>query len=83
MSKQSNSIKHKIILVHSKRSLHILNLVSDSHNYRVYIFVLQELENSASSDAAIREKIANLPADVSDINLLARLEGKKTANMCR
>ncbi|KAK7591085.1 hypothetical protein V9T40_002698 [Parthenolecanium corni] len=41
------------------------------------IKALMELENSASSDAAIREKIANLPADVSDINLLARLEDRR------
>lgn len=40
------------------------------------IYLLQELENSASSDAAVREKIASLPPEVSDINLLARLEGK-------
>ena len=36
---------------------------------------MQELENSASSDATVREKIANLPPEVSDINLLSRLEG--------
>ncbi|XKL63733.1 hypothetical protein PGB90_006097 [Kerria lacca] len=41
------------------------------------IKALMELENSASSDAAIREKIANLPPEVSEINLLSRLEDRR------
>lgn len=40
------------------------------------IKALQELENSASSDAVIREGIANLPPAVSEITLLSKLEGK-------
>lgn len=39
-------------------------------------FSVQDLENSASSDATVREKIARLPPEVSEINLLSRLEGK-------
>lgn len=39
------------------------------------IRALQELENSASGDAAVRERIANLPPAVSEISLLAKLEG--------
>lgn len=35
-----------------------------------------ELENSASQDAAVREKIANLPAEVQDVSLLEKIEGK-------
>ena len=34
-----------------------------------------ELENSASQDAAVREKIANLPAEVQDVSLLEKIEG--------
>jgi hypothetical protein len=35
----------------------------------------QDLENSASSDALVREKIASLPPEVSEIGLLSKLEG--------
>ncbi|XP_045625450.2 regulation of nuclear pre-mRNA domain-containing protein 1B isoform X2 [Procambarus clarkii] len=38
------------------------------------IEALQELENAATSDALIREKIANLPDEVSDVNLLNKLQ---------
>lgn len=40
------------------------------------IKALMELENSASQDAAVREKIANLPAEVQDVSLLEKIEGK-------
>ena len=36
---------------------------------------LQELENSASRDAVVREKIAALPQEVSDIKKLDDLTG--------
>lgn len=39
------------------------------------IKALQELENSASGDAAVRERIASLPPAVSEISLLGKLEG--------
>ncbi|KAK7792284.1 hypothetical protein R5R35_013313 [Gryllus longicercus] len=44
------------------------------------IKALLDLENSASSDAAIRERIANLPPEVSEINLLNKLEDKAAAD---
>jgi regulator of Ty1 transposition protein 103 len=37
---------------------------------------LSDLEHSASSDAAVREKIAALPPEVSDVNHLAKINGK-------
>lgn len=43
------------------------------------IRVIQELENSASSDAAVRERIANLPPEVSELSALAKLEDKEAA----
>uniref|UniRef100_A0A1Q3F620 Putative regulator of nuclear mrna n=1 Tax=Culex tarsalis TaxID=7177 RepID=A0A1Q3F620_CULTA len=43
------------------------------------IKVIQELENSASSDAAVRERIANLPPEVSELSALAKLEDKEAA----
>ena len=36
---------------------------------------LSELENSASCDAAVREQIAALPPEVSDISQLAKISG--------
>ncbi|XP_048576525.1 regulation of nuclear pre-mRNA domain-containing protein 1B [Nematostella vectensis] len=42
------------------------------------IKALQELEESASQDAAVREKIANLPAEVQDVSLLEKIEDKET-----
>lgn len=43
------------------------------------IKVIQELENSASSDAVVRERIANLPPEVSELSALAKLEDKEAA----
>ncbi|XP_052816576.1 regulation of nuclear pre-mRNA domain-containing protein 1B-like [Mya arenaria] len=40
---------------------------------------LSSLESSASCDAAIREKIAKLPPEVSDISQLAKLHDKESA----
>lgn len=43
------------------------------------ISMLHELEKSASSDAVIREKIAELPAQVIDVNAVKQLKDKKVA----
>ncbi|KAK7505635.1 hypothetical protein BaRGS_00002906 [Batillaria attramentaria] len=40
---------------------------------------LSELEHSASCDAAVREKIAALPPEVSDIGHLEKIQDKKSA----
>ncbi|RWS03189.1 regulation of nuclear pre-mRNA domain-containing protein 1B-like isoform X3 [Dinothrombium tinctorium] len=40
---------------------------------------LQMLENSASGDAAIREKIASFPPEVSDSSLLEKIQDKEAA----
>lgn len=37
---------------------------------------LQELENAASGDAAVRQKIASLPPEVQDVSLLDKITGK-------
>ncbi|XP_013790680.1 regulation of nuclear pre-mRNA domain-containing protein 1B-like isoform X2 [Limulus polyphemus] len=44
------------------------------------IKALQDLENAASSDAVVREKIANLPPEVSDVSLLEKLDDKEAAD---
>lgn len=43
------------------------------------IRALIELENSASSDAVVREQIANLPPEVSEVAMLSKLEDKEQA----
>ncbi|KAG6464538.1 hypothetical protein O3G_MSEX014580 [Manduca sexta] len=42
------------------------------------IKALLELESSASSDEAVRERIASLPPEVSEVQLLDKLRGKLT-----
>ncbi|XP_019638210.1 PREDICTED: regulation of nuclear pre-mRNA domain-containing protein 1B-like isoform X1 [Branchiostoma belcheri] len=38
---------------------------------------LEELEHSASSDAAVREKIANLPPEVQDVSMLEKIQADR------
>lgn len=42
--------------------------------------LFQDLENSASSDAAVREQIASLPPEVSEVSLLANLADRSAAD---
>lgn len=53
--------------------------VGDPPEPEELIKALLDLENSASSDAAIREKIASLPPEVSEVNRLSKLEDKAAA----
>ncbi|KAJ8041653.1 Regulation of nuclear pre-mRNA domain-containing protein 1A [Holothuria leucospilota] len=41
---------------------------------------LRDLENSASSDAAVREKIARLPPEVQDVSLLEKIKEQEDAD---
>ena len=43
---------------------------------------LQDLENAASGDAAVRQKIASLPQEVQDVSLLEKITGKTHACVC-
>lgn len=43
------------------------------------ISMLQELEKSASSDAVVRQRIADLPAKVTDLNEIKKLQSKQDA----
>ncbi|KAJ8678608.1 hypothetical protein QAD02_014395 [Eretmocerus hayati] len=44
------------------------------------IKALMDLENTASSDAAVRERIASLPPEVSEVSLLANLADRTSAD---
>lgn len=57
----------------------MLSVAGDPPEPEELIKALIELENSASSDAQVREQIANLPPDVSDVALLEKLEDKESA----
>jgi hypothetical protein len=46
----------------------------------VLVKALQELENSASSDAGVRQKIASLPTEVFDASLLDKIRDKGAAD---
>ena len=49
-------------------------------NVNIILFPLraiQDLENSASSDAIVREKIASLPPEVSEASHLEKLQSAK------
>lgn len=48
----------------------------------LYSFLLfyQDLENTASSDAGVREQIASLPPEVSEVSLLANLADRAAAD---
>ena len=43
---------------------------------------LQDLENAASGDAAVRQKIASLPQEVQDVSLLEKITGKSRELYC-
>lgn len=42
-------------------------------------YTFQDLENSASSDVSVREAIASLPPEVSDVSLLIKLQDRAAA----
>ncbi|XP_030642006.1 regulation of nuclear pre-mRNA domain-containing protein 1B [Chanos chanos] len=44
------------------------------------IKALQDLENAASGDAAVRQKIASLPQEVQDVSLLEKITDKEAAD---
>lgn len=75
--------KTEVVEVNGKVETHIrlspAAAVGDPPEPEELIKVLGELENSASGDASIREKIANLPPEVSELSLLSKLEDKESA----
>lgn len=54
-------------------------LLGDPPEPEELIKALQDLENSASSDAVVRERIANFPPEVSEVSLLTKLGDKEQA----
>lgn len=55
----------------------IVGMYFFQHSLISFFFqALLDLEHSASSDEAVRERIASLPPEVSEISLLTKLQGK-------
>lgn len=61
----------------------VLSPRGDPPDAEELIKALQELENSPSTDAIVREKIARLPPEVSDITLLEKIQTREAANKLR
>ncbi|XP_055687561.1 regulation of nuclear pre-mRNA domain-containing protein 1B [Lutzomyia longipalpis] len=54
--------------------------VGDPPEPEELIKALIEIENSASSDAAVRERIANLPVELTEVSTLSKIEDKEAAH---
>eukprot|EP00066_Takifugu_rubripes_P011215 XP_003979725.1 PREDICTED: regulation of nuclear pre-mRNA domain-containing protein 1B-like [Takifugu rubripes] len=52
----------------------------DYYNNIYLVKALQDLENAASGDAAVRQKIASLPQEVQDVSLLEKITDKDAAD---
>ncbi|XP_046397166.1 regulation of nuclear pre-mRNA domain-containing protein 1B [Ischnura elegans] len=66
--------------VHTTLSPHRAIPAGDPPEPEELIKALLDLENSASSDAVVRERIASLPPEVSEVSLLSKLEDKGAAD---
>ncbi len=62
-----------------KKSITVVNS-GPTVDPEVLVKALQELENSASSDAGVRQKIASLPTEVFDATLLDKVRDKGAAD---
>ena len=76
-SKQNSSVKNSL-------REEVLKELANSASIQIpepaeLVGMLQELEKSASSDAVVREKIAELPNKVVDLNAVKSLKDKKEA----
>lgn len=69
---------HSVLTGHLPPSLLSLVLLCSSHlrpQTAELIRALQELENAASGDSVLRQRISSLPAEVQDTSLLHRITG--------
>ena len=62
-------------MVSNGKSISVQYVISSFFIHQHFYF--QDLENSASSDAIVREKIARLPPDVSEVVHLEKLKSAK------
>lgn len=83
-SSSKEPTKSEVIEINGTKETHV-TLVSPHETFgeppepEELIRALQEVENSASSDVAIRQKIANLPLEYTEVSMLNKLENKDAA----
>lgn len=75
--------KSEVIEVNGKKETHVTlsphEAFGEPPEPEELIRALQEIENSASSDVAVRQKIANLPLEYTEVSMLSKLENKDSA----
>ncbi|KAJ6633866.1 Regulation of nuclear pre-mRNA domain-containing protein 1B [Pseudolycoriella hygida] len=76
-------VKSETVEVNGRMETHVIlspqATAGDPPEPEELIRALIDLENSASSDAVVREQIANLPPEVSEVAMLSKLEDKEQA----
>lgn len=84
--KKSESIANEVVQFdkEGKKEVHItlspkMGPVREPPEAEELIKAMQELENAASSDGFVREKIAQLPAEVSDASLISKITDQTQA----
>lgn len=80
---KENHAKSEVVEVNGTKELHVTlsphATVGDPPEPEELIKALQEVENSASSDVAVRQKIANLPLEYTELSMLSKLQNKEAA----
>lgn len=81
--KSKEHAKSEVVEVNGTKETHITlsphEAFGDPPEPEELIRALQEIENSASSDVAVRQKIANLPLEYTEVSMLSKLENKEAA----
>ncbi|XP_066598963.1 regulation of nuclear pre-mRNA domain-containing protein 1B [Prorops nasuta] len=82
--KERKKSETEIIEVDGTKELHVTlsprTPAGDPPETEELIKALMDLENTASSDAGVRERIASLPPEVSEVSLLANLADRTAAD---
>lgn len=81
--RERERVKSETVEVNGTVETHVIlspqAIAGDPPEPEELIRALTDLENSASSDAVVREQIANLPPEVSEVAMLSKLEDKEQA----
>uniref|UniRef100_A0A6B2EIQ4 Putative regulator of nuclear mrna n=1 Tax=Phlebotomus kandelakii TaxID=1109342 RepID=A0A6B2EIQ4_9DIPT len=82
--KPKEHVKSETVEVNGKVETHVTlsphTPVGDPPEPEELVKALIEIENSASSDAAVRQRIANLPVELSEVSMLSKIEDKEAAH---
>lgn len=82
-AQQKEHAKSEVIEVNGTKETHITlsphETFGEPPEPEELIKALQDIENSASSDVAVRQKIANLPLEYTEVSMLSKLDNKDAA----